>query len=45
MVAIVLNFAGILNSLEISMQINKQSNTMILVGSIAAKSSIAHSLA
>lgn len=41
---VILNFAGILNKLEIGMQINKQSNTMILVGSIAAKSSIVHSV-
>lgn len=41
---VILNFAGILNKLEIGVQINKQSNTMILVGSIAAKSSIGHSV-
>lgn len=41
---VILNFAGILNKLEIGMQINKQSNTMILVDSIAAKSSIVHSV-
>jgi hypothetical protein len=42
---IALNFAAILNKLKIGMQINKQSNTMISVGSIEAKSAIVDSVA